>query len=444
MPTKPRVLIADDAPETTMLLSKALAHAGFETATAEDGEQALAMVDTFQPALVVADIMMPKLHGIDLLKRIKARPDGARIGVLMMSARAFEPDMNQARQLGAVGFMVKPVKGKDVIKAAEDFFAGKLATPEARAAARPTVPSGGGDIYLPALDSARGTLRLMGTRGSIAVPGATVTRHGGNTSCLEVRLGDDLVIIDAGTGIRELGLELAKSGPRRIHLFIGHTHWDHIQGFPFFAPAYIPGFEIFIYGSSGFGKPLEQIFHGQLDQDYFPVQMSAMAATMHFLALKDNPVEVGGIGVHWEYANHPGSTVGFRLDLSGKKIGYFTDNEFLRGYVGHPARAIDSPERLKPYEAMLRFLDGVDCLIHEAQYTNEEYLRKINWGHTSVSNACVLAKLTGAKRWYITHHEPTHDDNALDRQVSLVRQVLRTIDCPIEVSNAYDGMIIYL
>ena len=126
------------------------------------------------------------------------------------------------------------------------------------------------------------------------------------------------------------------------------------------------------------------------------------------------------------------------------KIGYVTDNEFLLGYLGTPAKALANPELLAQDAKIIEFLKGVDILIGEAQYTCEEYIKRIRWGHTSISNACVLAKLTGAKRWYVTHHDPTHDDAAVDRKISLIRQILREIDHPVEVAPAYDGMMIYL
>ena len=280
---------------------------------------------------------------------------------------------------------------------------------DAQPTPQPTSLPAADEIYMPELDNSRGVLRLYGTRGSVPVPGAAVARYGGNTSCLEVRHGTDVVIIDAGTGIRECGIDLAKQGPRPLHLFVGHTHWDHIQGFPFFAPAYIPGFELSVYGASGFRKDLKSIFQGQLDYDYFPVDMRDMRATMTFATLDASPVRIGNINVHWEWAIHPGATVCFKIEIGGLKIGYVTDNEFLRGYLGHPAKALGATDMLSPYRAIIDFFTGVDILIGEAQYTNEEYLKKIGWGHTSISNACVLAALTGVRKWIVTHHDPIHD-----------------------------------
>ncbi len=459
------MLIADDAPEVCLLLSRLLAKAGYTVETAADGAECLAKVGSFKPHVLVVDIMMPKVHGIDVLRQLAeagASTDGRPIGVIVCSARAFDSDRERAVQLGAIGFLVKPIQKQRLIEIIERHMGGPAggAAGTGGAAAVPGTAGHGPatdtpplpttkDIYLPELDSSRGLLRLWGTRGSIPAPGAGTMRHGGNTACLEVRHGEDVVIIDAGTGIREAGMALAKGGPRRVHLFIGHTHWDHIQGFPFFAPAYIPGFELFIYGASGFGKDLESVFHGQLDRDYFPVDMREMKSAMQFKKL-DGPVRIAGTGsggaieVCWDFAFHPGATIGFRIHLSGQSIGYLTDNEFLRGYLGAPAAALQRADLLADYSLQVDFLRGVDLLISDAQYTNDEYLKKIGWGHTSVSNACVLAALTKPKRWLLTHHDPTHDDAFLDRKLALVRQEVARLGHDVEVANAYDGMAIYL
>ena len=161
-------------------------------------------------------------------------------------------------------------------------------------------------------------------------------RHGGDTSCVEVGQGAESLIIDAGSGIRELGVKLARGGPRRVHLFITHTHWDHIQGFPFFAPLFIPGFEVVVYGASGFGKDLESIFRGQVDRDYFPVQFEDMRAKIDFVVLSPEPVQVGGLSVTWEYTQHPQATIGYKVEVGGRKVAYASDDEFLIGYHGSP------------------------------------------------------------------------------------------------------------
>src|SRR5208283_5043678 len=151
-------------------------------------------------------------------------------------------------------------------------------------------------------------VKFWGTRGSIPTPASWTRVYGGNTPCVEVRFDDVLFICDAGSGIRELGKDLLtrQPPPKDVHLFITHTHWDHIQGFPFFIPAYDPSFKITVYGAQGFGKDLKSLFSGQLDVDYFPVQLENMRAKLNFVQLGPEPVELPGARVTWEFANHPG------------------------------------------------------------------------------------------------------------------------------------------
>jgi DNA-binding response OmpR family regulator len=441
-PFKRRILIADDTPQILELLKRILTKAGFEVETAVDGMDALDKVLLFNPDLMFLDIMMPRVHGIDVLKQLKDNTSTSHIGVVMCSARNFKSDSEQAFELGAFDFLVKPFEKEQVLSIVEAFFSRRLPSPSIPSVV--PVVGGPGEVYTPELDTTVPYWKLWGTRGSIAVPGQKVARHGGNTACLELRHGDDIVVIDAGTGIRELGLELAKAGPRHIPILIGHTHWDHIQGFPFFAPAYIPGFSLTLYGASGFRKDLKSVFQGQLDRDYFPVELKDMHATLDFKTLDTNPVAFGKISVAWDFTNHPGATVCFRIDIGGKRIAYITDNEFLQGYLGKPHDLTPDSDVCRPYQRTIDFVKGCDLLIAEAQYTQQEYPKKIGWGHTGLANACALAKFSGAKRWIITHHDPMNDDDALQNKLALTRQILKSMNCDIHSTHAYDGMIEYV
>ncbi len=298
-------------------------------------------------------------------------------------------------------------------------------------------------VFHPEQRADHGYFRLWGTRGSIPVSGPNYARHGGNTSCMEIGCGADRIIFDAGSGIRELGLSVMAEPPHKVHLFITHTHWDHIQGFPFFVPSFVPGFAIDVYAPPNIDTDIESIFRGQLDRAYFPVQMEDMQAKFEFKVLGEETVQIGDVKIDWEYTLHPGATVGYRIDIKGKTLAYIPDNEFLKGYLGPPDEApkqsIDTV-----HAKLLELLNGVDVLIHEAQYTAEEYADKIGWGHSSVPNACILAKIAEVGRWIAIHHDPTHSDEFLQDKLNLTRQVLRDLECPIEVVHGYDGMMDYL
>jgi CheY-like chemotaxis protein len=435
-----RVLVAEDTETVSHLMMRLLERAGYETRLARDGEACLEEVEAFKPDLLILDLMMPRLHGIEVMRRLRADAATVDLGVVVCSAKSFKTEQATAASLGAYAFLPKPHEPNELLGVVAAFFAGT--EPPA------TMSHPGGtsrdEAYQPGMETARGRMALWGTRGSIPTPGAAFMRHGGNTSCMLVEHGDDLVIFDAGSGIRELGLELLKGGPRRIHLFITHTHWDHIQGFPFFLPAFVPGFEVVVYGAEGFGKSLEGVFRGQLDQDYFPVQMDDMNASIEFRHLTPDPVTVGGITVTWAYAQHPGATVGYRIDVAGTTLSWFPDDEFLFGYLGSPEDiSLDDPI-VAPYRKAIDFLTGVDILVHEAQYTNDEYPDKVGWGHSSVSNACLLAKLAKVKRWIVTHHDPMHDDRFLETKLNLTKQQLARLGHSIPVTHGYDGMVEFL
>ena len=293
-------------------------------------------------------------------------------------------------------------------------------------------------------DTPSGEIILWGSRGSSPTPGGRYIRHGGHTSCLSIRYDNVQLIFDAGSGIRELGRALMEDPPRQLHLFITHTHWDHIQGFPFFGPAYTPGWEIEIYGAKTFNKPLKDVFKGQLDREYFPVQMEDMRAHLDFHNLSEEPLNVEGMRVSWVQTCHPGTTLGYKIEVEGRKIAWFPDNEFLRGHLDPLDDLTRDSATVQPYLPVVDFLSGVDLLIHEAQYTDEEYPHKVGWGHSSVGNACALAHLARVKRWIITHHDPTHDDHFLETKLNQTRRLLARMGSTVQVAHGYDGLTEYL
>lgn len=435
-----RILLAEDVNVIAMGMTHALEREGYEVHVARDGEECLRKAMAVMPDLLILDIMMPKLNGIEVLKLLREDERTRGIAVIVSSAKDFKTEKEAASQLGAVDYFIKTAN-PDALVAKIGTVLGLHPAGDAGSGAEPAKT----DAYLPVLKADRAHFRLWGTRGSTPTLGGRFQRHGGNTSCMSFRVGDDLIIFDAGSGIRDLGIELMRGAPRRMHLFITHTHWDHIQGFPFFIPAYVPGFELTIYGSRGFGKNLEAIFRGQLDRDYFPVQMEDMHSNLQFRHLPDTPVEIGGAKVTWGFAHHPLPTVGYKIEVAGRSLVWMPDDEFLQGYTGAPHELTRDHSLVRPFEKLVAFISGADVLIHEAQYTAEEYPKKIGWGHSSVPNACALVKMAGIRRWIVTHHDPMHDDAFLETKLNLTRQILEEMGLPpASVCHAYDGMTEYL
>ena len=434
--SKARILIGEDVHEIAADMFQSLTAAGYECELTHDGEECLRRAREHLPDLVLLDIMMPKQHGIEVLRALRSSPATENIAVFVCSAKAFKSDQEDCEALGAAAFLVKPFGMEELVRLVDSYFARDTSVPvrEPRGEMH-DVP------FCPVLDTSHGTMTLWGTRGSTPTPGARFLRHGGNTSCLSIAHEGEVFIFDAGSGIRDLGQDLMEGTVLKLNLFVTHTHWDHIQGFPFFMPAYSPDFEITVWGAEGFGKDLESIFRGQLDRDYFPVQMEDMQSSLHFRHLTENPITINGVKVHWEYAQHPGATVGYKIEIAGRKVAWLPDNEFLQGYVGAPEDLARDNPFVAPYRKLIEFVSDADVVIHEAQYTNDEYLAKIGWGHCCVSNACLLMKFANVKRWIITHHDPTHDDDFLEHKLGLTRQILDRIGHEMEVQHGHDGLI---
>ncbi|HKC97685.1 MAG TPA: diguanylate cyclase [Methylomirabilota bacterium] len=279
-------------------------------------------------------------------------------------------------------------------------------------------------------------VRFWGTRGSIAAPGPNTARFGGNTSCVEVRASDGTVIIlDCGTGARELGLHLAQTMPQpiRLHLFIGHTHWDHIQGFPFFVPAFLPGSELNIYAPLGFQRGLEEAMAGQMEYSYFPVKMRDLRSRIHFTELDEGFFRVGGVLVETQFLNHTAPTIAYRMTSDGATIAYATDHEPFWNASG---RVSQHPGD----ERHIAFLKGANLVIHDAQYTDAEYRDKVGWGHSSIEYAVDVALAAGVERLVLFHHDPAHDDATMERMEAMARDHVGRRGQALDVLAAREGL----
>ncbi len=251
--------------------------------------------------------------------------------------------------------------------------------------------------------------RFWGVRGSIAAPGPRTARFGGNTPCVEIRAAGQLIVVDAGTGIRELGVSLMKEAagkPVVGTLFIGHSHWDHIQGFPFFTPLYVPSSKFSVYGVHGTTKSFVDVMAGQMHPTYFPVQLKDLGSKPSFIELHA-PVMIGPVKVSYHYLNHPGITIGFRFEHDGKVISYISDHEPY-GKLNASGEFGDKEDA-----AVAKFVEDSDLLVCEAQYTADEYKLKRGWGHSTFGDVLDLAQKAGVKRLALFHHDPAHDDEQM-------------------------------
>ncbi len=438
---KKRLLIADNFKSTIETITQHEKACEYEIEVVKSGPDALKAIDTFKPDLILVDLMLPKMHGIEILKDIKEDPQTAKMGVIVTSFYTMIQNYRASIEGHADYFLEKPFDGIRFFDLVQKFFEGKL-KPD------PFYTSDQKDLegrYVPVQTMATNYIQFWGTRGSIPVSGSRYNRIGGNTCCLEVRHHDDLIIIDAGTGIRDLGLEIAARGVKTIHLFIGHTHWDHITGFPFFAPMYLADVEVHLYAPVGYQKDAEELFSEMLAYAFFPVRLDEMQAKFHVHQMRDgDTINIGTLGIETHYTHHPGSTLGFKIRSPTHTVGYITDNEMLLGYHGHPdAIDIDHP-LLEPHLSLIQFLTDCDMIVHEAQYFPEEYEKKVGWGHSSISNATVLIKHTGCQEWLVTHHDPQHSDDDLHIKLQMHRDVIADCHLHTNVRLAFDGMTLPL
>ncbi len=286
-------------------------------------------------------------------------------------------------------------------------------------------------------------ITFWGTRGSIATPGPATARYGGNTSCVEVRLADRLLVIDAGTGARPLGADLlrrAAGRPIDAHVLISHTHWDHIQGLPFFVPAFVKQNRFEIVGPTGIDVTLERVIKGQMDPHYFPVEMTEMAATFAFRELVAGPFAIGDITVRTQYLHHTSIALGYRLELGGRSVVYATDHELHRRMYevrGDPPTMLAAADR---HDAEFQaFIEGADVYIADAQYQASEYPARRGWGHSTIEDVAALAARAGVGRLVVFHHDPMRSDDDLDAHIALGRRILAEHGSRVECLAAREG-----
>ncbi len=251
-------------------------------------------------------------------------------------------------------------------------------------------------------DSQDFTIRFWGVRGSVACPGPETVRYGGNTSCIEIRCGGHRLIIDGGTGLRQLGLELARERPERVDIFFTHTHWDHIAGIPFFKPAYDRSVELHFWaGHLPPGQSLHDVLCGQMLAPLFPVPIDVFTESHYHDFRCGEPMMLRpGVRLNTCRLNHPNQACGYRIDYAGKSICVITDTE-------HP------PEGRDP--TIAGFVRDADLMVYDSTYTDEEYPRFVNWGHSTWQEALRLADAAQVERVALFHHDPCHTDDMMDR-----------------------------
>ena len=285
-------------------------------------------------------------------------------------------------------------------------------------------------------------LKFWGVRGSIPTPGPSTVVIGGNTSCVEVRADGEIIVLDSGTGIRLLGKALSeefKGQPIHLSLLISHTHWDHIQGFPYFAPAYQPENRLRIIGAEKSGLCLDATLESQMESAFFPISMHELPGNIVVEELKSSDFAVGPVRVKAFRSNHPGTALGYRLFTSGGSITYIPDHESFRHHLHQPG---DSPEAREA--EFLEFIKGSEVLILDSQYDQSEQAGHQGWGHGVFQEVVQFAIKANALRLFLFHHDPDHDDARIAAFVEVSRQAALAAKSPILIEAAREGLEVVL
>jgi phosphoribosyl 1,2-cyclic phosphodiesterase len=279
-------------------------------------------------------------------------------------------------------------------------------------------------------------VRCWGARGSIPVFGKEYLRYGGSTTCLELRTaGDDIMVIDAGTGIRQLGNRLLEEKRTNCTLFFTHAHWDHLMGFPFFRPVYRKDFSLTVYGCPLEDGDMKQLLSGLMSPPYFPVPLHGLHADVQWMrdAPTDTPIIVNGVSVRSIPLNHPNRGLGYKFVENGRTFVFLTDNELDGTHAGG-----------RSYEEYVAFCTGADLLIHDAEFTEEEYAATRGWGHSTWTRALQLAMDAGVHRFGLFHHNQDHSDDVIDGIVTRCLAQLRQHGVEMQCFGVREGMEIDL
>ncbi len=427
------ILLIDDDEICRAPAAELLRRNHWHVLEAEDGECGLQLAVEHRPDVILCDLLMPRVNGYQVCRAVREHMELRHTKIIVVTGRDYAADRKSAEEAGADDYLVKPIEFsalKEAITRVLPHSDNHHNRADAPAATR-TASEGGA------------VLKFWGVRGSIPSPGDATTFFGGNTSCVEIRADGEHIICDAGSGIRPLGMALvAEAGgkPLNLTLLITHSHWDHIQGFPFFVPAYDPNSRLRILGYEGATEGLRTTLAGQMESPYFPLALDQLPGNIEIDELKDMQFQIGAIPVDACFTNHPGVCVGYRFQTSGGTIVYMPDNETISRNGAHVAGQMPSTIEAD----IVDFVREADVLILDAQYDAKEYAAHVGWGHGCVDEVVALAVRANVKRLYLFHHDPAHDDRVISSMVMHARSLAKAAHSTIRIEAAREGEVVAL
>lgn len=404
-----KFFIVDDDPDTLALVTRLLAGAGHEVIVRSSSVEALREIPEERPDCVVTDVMMPVMDGFELTRELRRRPELRAMKIVVLSAKTYDFDRRRARELGADGYITKPIDRDSFLQAIMEIVTQRVA------------------------------VRYWGVHGTLPVPGPEYERYGGNTPCVSVDVGGEpLTIFDCGSGIKRLSDHLMKNAGERFsgRIFISHTHWDHINTVPFFAPLYLRGNQIELFGPYQGDLTIERAISAQMESVYFPVTVREFGARLVFRDLREETLEFGPLRVDTMLLRHPGYCLGYKLSCRGRTVCYITDNElYLPTDPRHDARYV---------ERLANFVRGADLLITDTTYRDREYPAKVDWGHSCVSQVADLAARAEVKRLHLFHHDPDQTDADIDAKLDEAREELARLGTKVQCEAPAEGTEVVL
>ena len=401
------ILIVDDDPDIIAIYESILQNAGHVIHSQTSSVKALDSINELRPDVLILDLMMPDMDGLELLNRIRKMDDLDDLKIVVISAKSYEYDRKRALALGADGFIRKSTSAENLLEEVEQIVEDKI------------------------------TMTYWGVRGTLPVPGRNTLKYGGNTSCVTLEFAKEpFLIFDAGTGIKVLSDALMASEKKRIEakLLISHPHWDHINALPFFAPLYQPGNDIEILGPSHGHISMRELIYAQMDDVYFPITAREFGAHVHYRDLREETFQINDIVVNTMLLSHPGACLGYKVSYKGRVICYVTDNElFLDNDPAH------NPSYTKK---LIEFVKNADVLITDCTYLDSEYSSRIGWGHSCVSQVVNMADRAGISALHLYHHDPAQGDTDIDIKLEQASSLLQKLDSKTECLAPAEGQVV--